>query len=165
MYVRFARWRDKGVWEKVTGWLSANKRQVPHVRQRQVPLDSPFPRRPGPPAGHGREKNGDRAVGRRGGNPSQVHLSADGAGNGLGGALTPGPAGDCPEAEGLLRPWLAPTQEGVAAAADDRDALRELIARPGPTPPFRRTPAAKRPRMLTRSPTKNAILSSRPFAS
>lgn len=60
-----------------------------------------------------------------------MHLSADGAGNGLGGALTPGPAGDCPEVEGLLRPWLAPAQEVVADAADDRDALRELIARAG----------------------------------
>lgn len=34
----------QGVWEKATGWLSANKRQVPHVRQRQVPLDSPVVR-------------------------------------------------------------------------------------------------------------------------
>lgn len=45
--------------------------------------------------------------------------------------LPAGQAGDCPEAEGLLRPWLAPAQEVVADAAYDSDALRELIAEAG----------------------------------
>ena len=40
MYVRFARWRDKGVWEQATAWLIRNKRKVPHARQRQVQVDS-----------------------------------------------------------------------------------------------------------------------------
>lgn len=33
VYVRFARWRDKGVWEQVTAWLVRNKRQIPHSQQ------------------------------------------------------------------------------------------------------------------------------------
>jgi transposase len=45
--------------------------------------------------------------------------------------LTPGQAGDCPQAEGLLAPWLAPAQEIVADAAYDSDALRQLIAQAG----------------------------------
>jgi transposase len=40
VYVRFARWRDKGVWELVTAWLIRNKRQLPHSRQRQLQVDS-----------------------------------------------------------------------------------------------------------------------------
>jgi len=40
VYVRFARWRDAGIWEQVTIWLIANKRKIPHTRQRQVQLDS-----------------------------------------------------------------------------------------------------------------------------
>lgn len=40
VYVRFARWRDAGVWEQVTHWLIDNKRKVPHSRQRQVQVDS-----------------------------------------------------------------------------------------------------------------------------
>ena len=40
VYVRFARWRDKGVWELVTSWLVRNKRQIPHSRQRQLQVDS-----------------------------------------------------------------------------------------------------------------------------
>ena len=44
---------------------------------------------------------------------------------------TAGQAGDCPEAEGPLRPWLAPAQEVVADAAYDRNALRELVAEAG----------------------------------
>lgn len=40
VYVRYARWRDAGVWEKVTRWLIKNKRQLPHARQRQVQVDS-----------------------------------------------------------------------------------------------------------------------------
>lgn len=45
--------------------------------------------------------------------------------------LTAGQAGDCPEAEGLLRPLLAPAQEVVADAAYDSDTLRGLIAEAG----------------------------------
>ena len=40
VYVRFARWRDSGVWERVAPWLVAHNRRVPHARQRQVQLDS-----------------------------------------------------------------------------------------------------------------------------
>jgi len=40
VYVRFARWRDKGVWEQVTAWLIRNKRRIPHSQQRQVQVDS-----------------------------------------------------------------------------------------------------------------------------
>ena len=40
VYVRFARWRDSGVWERVARWLVAHNRRVPHARQRQVQLDS-----------------------------------------------------------------------------------------------------------------------------
>ena len=40
VYVRFSRWRDKGVWEKVTATLIKHQRQVPHARQQQVQVDS-----------------------------------------------------------------------------------------------------------------------------
>jgi transposase len=40
VYVRFARWRDAGVWEQTAAWLIRHKRRLPHVRQRQVQLDS-----------------------------------------------------------------------------------------------------------------------------
>ena len=40
VYVRFSRWRDKGVWEKVTATLIKHKRRVPHARQQQVQVDS-----------------------------------------------------------------------------------------------------------------------------
>lgn len=40
VYVRFARWRDAGVWERVANWLIAHNRKIPHPRQRQVQLDS-----------------------------------------------------------------------------------------------------------------------------
>jgi transposase len=38
--VRFARWRDKGVWEQATAWLIRHKRRIPHARQRQLQVDS-----------------------------------------------------------------------------------------------------------------------------
>ena len=40
VYVRFARWRDKGTWELITSWLITNKRKIPHSRQRQLQVDS-----------------------------------------------------------------------------------------------------------------------------
>ena len=40
VYVRYARWRDSGVWEKATRWLIASNRVLPHPRQRPVQLDS-----------------------------------------------------------------------------------------------------------------------------
>ncbi len=40
VYVRFARWRDKGTWELATAWLIANNRKIPHARQRQLQVDS-----------------------------------------------------------------------------------------------------------------------------
>ncbi|AMR25541.1 transposase (plasmid) [Hymenobacter psoromatis] len=40
VYVRFARWRDKGTWELATAWLIRNKRQIPRSQQRQVQVDS-----------------------------------------------------------------------------------------------------------------------------
>lgn len=57
--------------------------------------------------------------------------------------LTAGTAGDCPEAEGLLRPWLAPAQEVVADAAYDSDALRELIAEAGANAVIKPNPRRK----------------------
>ena len=36
VYVRFARWRDKGVLEQITTFLISNKRQITHSRQVQV---------------------------------------------------------------------------------------------------------------------------------
>ncbi len=40
VYVRFARWRDKGAWEQATAWLIRHRRRLPHARQRQVQVDS-----------------------------------------------------------------------------------------------------------------------------
>lgn len=63
----------------------------------------------------------------------------------LEGTLTAGPCGDCPEAEGLLRPWLAPAQEVVADAAYDSDALRALIAQAGANAVIKPNPGRKNP--------------------
>ena len=57
--------------------------------------------------------------------------------------LTPGQAGDCPQAARLLGPHLAPACEVVADTAYDSDGLRGLIAAAGalaviPTNPRRR---------------------------
>ncbi len=46
-------------------------------------------------------------------------------------ALTPGQAGDAPQAAELVAPHLAPACEVVADGAYDSDALREQIARAG----------------------------------
>lgn len=40
VYVRFARWRDKGAWELATAWLTKHKRRIPHIRQRQLQVYS-----------------------------------------------------------------------------------------------------------------------------
>lgn len=40
VYVRFVRWRDKGVWEVATAWLIRYKRRIPHSQQVQVQVDS-----------------------------------------------------------------------------------------------------------------------------
>ena len=40
VYVRFARWRQAGVWQRVAGWLITHQQRLPWSRQRQVQLDS-----------------------------------------------------------------------------------------------------------------------------
>ena len=40
VYVRFARWWDKGTWELATSWLISHHRKIPHFRQRQLLVDS-----------------------------------------------------------------------------------------------------------------------------
>ena len=62
----------------------------------------------------------------------------------LGWRLTPGPAGDCPEAADLLTPWLAPAREVVADAAYDSDALRAHIAAAGAVAVIKPNPQRKR---------------------
>ena len=63
----------------------------------------------------------------------------------LGWVLTPGQASDCPQAEGLLTPWLAPVQEVVADAAYDSDELREQIAQAGANAVIPSNPSRKQP--------------------
>lgn len=145
--VRFARWRDAGVWEQGTPWLIANQRAVPHARQRRVQRDSTVIRVH--QQGTGAGKNGEQAVGRSpGGNTCKGHWSADGEGNVLGWVLPPGPAGDCPQAAGVLAPRLAPAQEVVAEAAHDRAALREQIAQAGANAVIPSNPSRKEPRHM-----------------
>ena len=40
VYVRFARWRAAGVWEKASQGFRARQRKLPRARQRPVPRDS-----------------------------------------------------------------------------------------------------------------------------
>jgi transposase len=99
VYVRFARCRESGVWERAAHWLIAHNRRLPHARQRQVQLDSTSIRVHQHAAGAAKKRA--QAVGRsRGGRTSKLHLSCDGAGNVLNCCLTPGLAGDCPRAAG-----------------------------------------------------------------
>ena len=60
----------------------------------------------------------DEALGRsRGGFSTKIHAAVDALGNPLGFILTPGQAGDCPQAESLLRPY---DQEEIKAVLADK---------------------------------------------
>ena len=72
-----------------------------------------------------------------------MHLASDGAGNVLGWQVTPGTAGDAPQAAGLLAPWLAPAQQVVADAAYDSAARRAVVAQAGATAVIKPNPRRK----------------------
>jgi transposase len=67
------------------------------------------------------------ALGRsRGGFSTKIHAAVDALGNPLGFILTPGQAGDCPQAEALLCPYDAEAIKAVLA--DKGYDSRELVA-------------------------------------
>ena len=69
----------------------------------------------------------DEALGRsRGGFSTKIHAAVDALGNPLGFILTPGQAGDCPQAEALLRPY--DKEEVKAVLADKGYDSGDLVA-------------------------------------
>ena len=141
IYKRFARWCDQGIW----GHMLAHFADDPDMEH--LILDSTVVRAH-PCAAGAATKNGgqaDQALGRsRGGFSSKIHVSVDGLGNPLQLILTPGQAGDSPQAAALL---AETTAEGVIAdRAYDTNAIRQQIAEMGadaiiPPHPNRKEPA------------------------
>nr|WP_251951793.1 IS5 family transposase [Salinibacter ruber] len=91
-------------------------------------MGAPFLGRKGPPARR-RPKKGDpdaEALGRsRGGFSTKIHVVCDALGNPLEIALTPGQAGDCPQAEPLLERVVA--VEPVAQASEEETSDSETL--------------------------------------
>ena len=128
VFVRFSRWRTRGVWAQVLATLEAVGQTVPNPRQRQAQLDSASMRAHQHAAG-AREK-GPQALGRsRGGFFSKLHGA--GVGGLLAFVLTSGQAVDAPQAADLLSPLLTPARQVLADTAYDSNAIRTHIAETG----------------------------------
>ena len=82
---------------------------------------------------------------------TKVHAAVDRRGRLLRLSLTPGQAGDCPQAQGLLD-GLSPgvTRHVIADAAYDSDALREQVRRLGARACIRPNPTRKRRKQYDR---------------
>jgi transposase len=123
VYKRFARWCDAGIWDKMHAHF-ADEPDMEHLI-----LDSTVVRAH-PCAAGAAKKNGDQAeqaLGRsRGGFSSKIHISVDGLGNPLRLRLTPGQAGDSPQAAPLMTGYDA--EYVIGDKAYDSDAIREQIA-------------------------------------
>jgi transposase len=123
VYKRYARWCDDGIW----GQMHAHFVDDPDMEH--LILDSTVVRAHPCAAGAPTNKGGQdqQALGRsRGGFSTKIHVSVDGLGNPLRLILTPGQAGDSPQAAALLTDMSA---EGVLGdRAYDTNAIRQQIA-------------------------------------
>jgi transposase len=111
VHKRFTRWAKTGVWERLFASLIKDRNND------YLMLD---------------RKRGARsqALGRsRGGLTTKIHMLADGLGRPLRFILTPGQAGDAPQAAALLDGFSA--KAVLADTAYDSNALRQLIADAG----------------------------------
>jgi transposase len=142
IYKRFARWCDQGIWGQMLAYF-ADDPDMEHLI-----LDSTVVRAH-PCAAGARKTNGGQdaqALGRsRGGFSTKIHVSVDGVGNPLRLILTPGQAGDSPQAARLLA-GLSP-ERVIGDRAYDTNDLRQQLADQGaeaviPAHPRRTEPVA-----------------------
>ncbi|MGI9383411.1 MAG: IS5 family transposase [Methyloligellaceae bacterium] len=136
VHKRFTRWAEAGVWERIFATLTADPDND------YLMLDSTLVRAHQQAANR---KRGDRnqALGRsRGGLTTKIHLAADARGRPLRVLLTPGQAGDAPQAPALLE-GLRPTHV-IADKAYDSNAIRALIAAAGANAVIPCNPTRKR---------------------
>jgi transposase len=123
VYKRFARWCDQGIWEQ----MHAHFTEDPDMEH--LILDSTVVRAHPCAAGAAKKNGGqaEQALGRsRGGFSTKIHISVDGLGNPLRLILTPGQAGDSPQAADLIADGDAECIIGDTAY--DSDAIRQQIA-------------------------------------
>ena len=96
VYARFARWADKGVWQRMMAALADD----PDMENGLI--DSTIVR--AHPCAAGAQKSEKQALGRsRGGFSSKIHITVDGLGNPLRFRLSPGQAHDINQASALLQ--------------------------------------------------------------
>jgi transposase len=142
VYKRFARWCDQGIWQQMLAHF-AHDPDMEHLL-----IDSTVVRAHPCAAGAAKKDDGqaEQDLGRsRGGFSTKIHISVDGLGNPLRLILTPGQAGDSPQAAALIAGYDA--EYVIGDKAYDSDALREQIADQGaeaviPPHPRRKAPAA-----------------------
>lgn len=130
VYKRFVRWGQKGVWDSLHQWVTAD------LDEESVMVDSTVVRAHACAAGAPRkadEPATDQALGRsRGGFSTKLHVVADGLGNGLDFRLTGGQVADVTEAEALLTGRQA--VYGILDKAYDADKIVQLLEEQGIIP-------------------------------
>jgi len=126
VYMRFKRWRERGVWEKL--WLAVIRPGAEGAGKLFV--DSTIVRAHPHAAGGGLDA--DEAKGRsRGGYSTKIHLAVADEKTVLSVALTPGQAGDAPMFDSVMEGVAAhenPATEVVADRAYDSNAIRDGLA-------------------------------------
>jgi len=122
-FVRFSRWREKGVWERVATALRSEA-DMEHLF-----LDSTIVRAHQHSAG-AKKKAGDQHIGRsRGGLTTKLHVAVDSLGNPVRVILTAGQISDIGQAGALIKDQ--PAEFIVADKGYDSDAFVETIRAQG----------------------------------
>ena len=123
VYVRFARWRDKGVWQRISTAVS----QDPDMEE--LMIDSTIVRAHQHAAG-AQKKSGAQAIGRsRGGPSTKIHAAVDALGNPVRVILTAGQQADITQADALIAGFVA--ESVLADKGYDADAFVVKITSQG----------------------------------
>lgn len=142
VYKRFIRWGEKGVWEALHRWVTADR------DEESLMVDSTIVRAHACAAGARKkadEPETDQALGRsRGGFSPKIHLVADGLGHGLDFRLTGGQVADLTQAEALLIGRLA--DYGILDKAYEADKIVQFLESQGMTPVIPPRSSRKTPR-------------------
>ena len=122
VYVRFARWRDTGVWQRILAAVSRD----PDMEE--LMIDSTIVRAHQHAAGA--KKSGTQAIGRsRGGLSTKIHAAVDALGNPVRIILTVGQQADITQAEALIADFAATSV--LADKGYDADAFVATIESQG----------------------------------
>ncbi|WP_246237816.1 IS5 family transposase [Caldichromatium japonicum] len=122
-YVRFSRWREKGVWERVAAALQGDA-DMEHLF-----IDSTIVCAHSHSAG-APKKAGQQEIGRlRGGLTTKLHVAVDALGNPLRVILSAGQVADIEQAAALIQDQ--PTECVIADKGYDSDALVETVTAQG----------------------------------